>query len=144
MFLAPYPVTKLFEFQEGYISTMVSVDMCKILRVLSLCMYDACMYVCRGGCRGGDVVTCHHFNLWVMVHPLPLSLLPYPLTPYKHTHTHDISHFLPPHIPFIIRSIKSLHYNNLFFCFAFILRHRLNTLSISIVYLSIYCLSIYQ
>ena len=35
MFLAPYPVTKLFEFQEGYItSTMVSVDMCKILHVL--------------------------------------------------------------------------------------------------------------
>ena len=35
MFLAPYPVTKLFEFQEGYItSTMVSVDMCEIVHVL--------------------------------------------------------------------------------------------------------------
>ena len=33
--LTPYPMTKLFEFQEGYIiSTMVSMDMCKILRVL--------------------------------------------------------------------------------------------------------------
>ena len=35
MFLAPYPVTKLFEFQEGYITgTMVSVDMCEIVHVL--------------------------------------------------------------------------------------------------------------
>ena len=35
MILAPYPGTKLFEFQEGYItSTMVSVDMCAILHVL--------------------------------------------------------------------------------------------------------------
>ena len=35
MFLAPYSVTKLFEFQEGYItSTMVSVDMCEILHVV--------------------------------------------------------------------------------------------------------------
>ena len=35
MFLTPYPVTKLFEFQEGYITrTMVSVDMCEILHVL--------------------------------------------------------------------------------------------------------------
>ena len=35
IFLAPYPVTKLFEFQEGYItSTMVSVAVCKILHVL--------------------------------------------------------------------------------------------------------------
>ena len=32
MFLAPYPMTKLFEFQEGCItSTMVSVDVCEIL-----------------------------------------------------------------------------------------------------------------
>ena len=38
--------------------------------------------------------------------------------------------------PFIIRSIKSLYYNSLFFCFAFILRQRLNTLSISIVYIT--------
>ena len=37
MFLAPYPVAKLFEFQEGYItSAMVSVDMCEILHVLWL------------------------------------------------------------------------------------------------------------
>ena len=29
----PYPMIKLFEFQEGYIiSPMVSVDMCEILR----------------------------------------------------------------------------------------------------------------
>ena len=36
MFLAPYYVTKLFRFQEGYItSAMVSVDMCDILHVLS-------------------------------------------------------------------------------------------------------------
>ena len=35
MFLAPYSMTKLFEFQEGYItSAMVSVDMCEILYVL--------------------------------------------------------------------------------------------------------------
>ena len=35
VFLAPYRMAKLFEFQEGYIiSTMVSVDMCEILRVL--------------------------------------------------------------------------------------------------------------
>ena len=35
MFLAPYSVTKLFEFQEGYItSAMVSVDVCEILHVL--------------------------------------------------------------------------------------------------------------
>ena len=35
MILAPYAVTKLFEFQEGYITnTMVSVDMCEILQVL--------------------------------------------------------------------------------------------------------------
>ena len=35
MILAPYPVTKLFEFQEGYItSTMVNMDMCGILHVL--------------------------------------------------------------------------------------------------------------
>ena len=36
MFLiAPYSVTKLFEFQEGYItSAMVSMDMCEILHVL--------------------------------------------------------------------------------------------------------------
>ena len=34
MFLASFPETKLFEFQEGYIiSTMVTVDMCEILRV---------------------------------------------------------------------------------------------------------------
>ena len=35
VFLAPDPVAKPFEFQEGYIiSTMVSVDMCEILHVL--------------------------------------------------------------------------------------------------------------
>ena len=35
MFLAPYSVTKLFEFHEGYItSAMVSVDMYEILHVL--------------------------------------------------------------------------------------------------------------
>ena len=35
MILAIYPVTKLFEFQEGYItSAMVSVDVCEILHVL--------------------------------------------------------------------------------------------------------------
>ena len=35
MFLPPYSVTKLFEFQEGYItSAMTSVDMCEILHVL--------------------------------------------------------------------------------------------------------------
>ena len=35
MFLAPCSVTKLFEFQEGYITiAMVSVDMCEILHVL--------------------------------------------------------------------------------------------------------------
>ena len=35
MFLAPYHMIKLFEFQEGYItSTMISVDMCEILYVL--------------------------------------------------------------------------------------------------------------
>ena len=35
MFLAPYPATKLFEYQEGYItSTMVSVDMGEIIHVL--------------------------------------------------------------------------------------------------------------
>ena len=35
VFLAPYPVAKPIEFQEGYIiSTMVSVDMCEILHVL--------------------------------------------------------------------------------------------------------------
>ena len=35
MILAPYPVTKLCEFQEGYIiSIMDSVDVCEILRVL--------------------------------------------------------------------------------------------------------------
>ena len=35
MILAPYAVTKLFEFQEGYItSTMASMDMCEILHVL--------------------------------------------------------------------------------------------------------------
>ena len=35
MLFAPYSVTKLFEFQEGYItSAMVSVDMCEILHVL--------------------------------------------------------------------------------------------------------------
>ena len=34
MFLAPYSMTKLFEFQEGYItSAMVIVDMCEILHV---------------------------------------------------------------------------------------------------------------
>ena len=33
--LTPYSMTKLFEFQEGYIiSTMVSMDRCEILRVL--------------------------------------------------------------------------------------------------------------
>ena len=35
MSLAPYSVTKMFEFQEGYItSAMVSVGMCEILYVL--------------------------------------------------------------------------------------------------------------
>ena len=35
MSLAPYSVTKMFEFQGGYItSAMVSVDMCEILHVL--------------------------------------------------------------------------------------------------------------
>ena len=35
MIFAPYSVTKLFEFQEGYItSAMASVDMCEILHVL--------------------------------------------------------------------------------------------------------------
>ena len=33
--LTPYPMAELFEFQKGYIiSTMVSMDMCEILRVL--------------------------------------------------------------------------------------------------------------
>ena len=35
MFLTPYSMKKLFEFQEGYItSAMVSVDVCEILHVL--------------------------------------------------------------------------------------------------------------
>ena len=35
MFLATYPVTNLFKFQDGYIiSTTVSMDMCEILHVL--------------------------------------------------------------------------------------------------------------
>ena len=61
----------------------------------------------RGGFRGGDVVTCHHYNLWVMVHlhlpPPPPP--PYPLHTHTHAHTYHIphityhtSHFLPPQI----------------------------------------------
>ena len=35
MFLVPYSMAKLFEFQEGYItSEIVSIDMCEILYVL--------------------------------------------------------------------------------------------------------------
>ena len=35
MFFNPYSMTKLFEFQEGYITcAMVSLDMCEILHVL--------------------------------------------------------------------------------------------------------------
>ena len=51
MFFAPYTMTKLFEFQEGYIiSTMVSVDMCEILRVLwgRIIKFEFSRIVCRG------------------------------------------------------------------------------------------------
>ena len=35
VFFTPYSMTKLFEFQEKYVtSTMVSVDVCEILHVL--------------------------------------------------------------------------------------------------------------
>ena len=49
----------------------------------------------RGGFRGGVMVTCHHYNLWVMVHPPP----PPPTHTHTHKHTHNhISHFLPPRV----------------------------------------------
>ena len=47
--IAPYSVTKLFEFQEGYItSAMVSVDMCEIIYVLWEQDNKVSRIVCRG------------------------------------------------------------------------------------------------
>ena len=49
MFLTPYSVSKLFDFQVGYItSAMVSVDMCEIHLVLweqgnKVCIFSNCM-----------------------------------------------------------------------------------------------------
>ena len=49
MFLAaPYSMTKLFEFREGYITrTMVSVDMCEMLYILWE-QFEFSRTVCRG------------------------------------------------------------------------------------------------